>query len=408
MAAPEGDYWFYHESLKSNTFDPTDPKQFYTTVWLEVAANWTFLDRTGNVPRIPWEGHPRGGKQFWNLNVFGTAYARHKWMTAMVGRTNKKITRYKKVHGQFARDHLYDQLNETIVALVPVDMPTPEEKYLWVDMTYPLRGIYFPKRHIASPKYKNKCMYSRLSFLERPVTLKTFAINRPAPQGELVKDESFRSGRERSAEIERRKREGYPEEDPPKTLPGDALHEGSLQLVPHDFKGWDIRPQWSVRFDVEVIMHIVSLPADILKPEYDDPFKHVALFDCRWIDLADGVESFTMNFGDHTVDYLKTVQDEKHMKLVLANNGFDKHWLATTVGGLCLVGVSLIPGYGPIAALGGQMLLDLLTAPDEFEREKFAKDRAPMVVAAIITSAKSAKGYILGSALKGAARRRSA
>jgi hypothetical protein len=401
MAKPNGDYYFYHKSLKTPTFDPTNPDQFKTTVWLEVEANqaWKFECNVSD-PHIPWHGHPRGGVQIHDKNMWQAIYARHKYMTAMVGRTNRKIKRYKKVHGQFGRDHLWHEHQETIVVLVPVDMPTPEEKYLWVDMTYPLRAVYFPKLNIASPRDKDMCVYSRLNLLKYTVTLKTYAIDRPPPQGPLMEDNSWARAKLRQREIERRKKNGYAEEDPAKTLPNDRLQEGSLEIKPEGFLGWGIKPQWTVRFDVEVLMHILSLPESLLKPEYSDPYKFVALFDCRWIDLADGIESFTMNTvpsggnDSYTLDYLKVVEDEKVMRLSYTRSDFDSNWVAKTFGGLFLAGVSLIPVYGPIAALGGQFLIDLLTDPDKFTAQNFSQERLPLVVAALGDAAKTARGYI--------------
>ncbi|KAE8148148.1 hypothetical protein BDV25DRAFT_142074 [Aspergillus avenaceus] len=388
MALPEGDYSFPYESLKSSYFDPADEAQFKSTVWLEFASNVTIDEAYGSPPHIPWDAHPRADWQHWPGGLFSPCYSRYKFMTAMVGSSNKNIKRYKKVHGFFPYNDLWRQSKKKMVVLVPVDMPTADERYLWVDLTYPFRGIYFPKRQIAHPKYTDWCMYSRISVTRRTVTLKTFANPRPPPLGRFEKDQTVKEKFPGPATNlpDKREREAFRKEldkspQPPPTLPDEKLQEGTLTITPDRWTGWGVRPEWTARFDVKHLMNILSLPPDWLKEEFKDPFGQIELYDCRYVDLI-GDETYTMNHDDHGLDLIKVINNEYGTEVKYDDHDFDPNWVVKTIGGLALVGVSLIPGYGPILAFGGQMLMDLFADPDTFVAEKFASDRVPVAAAA--------------------------
>jgi hypothetical protein len=287
---------------------------------------------------------------------------------------------------------------------VPVDMPSPEERYLWVDLTYPLRAIYFPQRHIAQPRYPGFCVYSRLSFTECDIVLKKFRIPRPPPLGSYEKERICDDREVRGP----KRRKVYQElSDLPKappTLPGEQLREGSLPIHPDKWCEWGVQPQWTARFDVKNLMHILTIPREYLLKEYQDPFDQIVLYDCRCVDLI-GTGTFTMNPDDHGVDILRVINTEHGVDVEYKSSGFDQFWVVKTIGGLALVGVSLIPGYGPVLAFGGQLLLDLVTDPDIFTAQKFSSDRVPVGAAAgaaqidqvktmLAKSAKDAEPYI--------------
>ncbi|KAJ5618736.1 hypothetical protein N7528_006847 [Penicillium herquei] len=378
MAAPEGDYFFHHNALKSANFNPTNEKQFYNTIWLEVATGKSIDEGMQDAPPIPWELHPRAGLQNLPGGALTTTYDRYKYMTAMVGSSNRKISRYKKVEGTTSRADLEHQSGKKTVHFVPVDMPTSAEGYLWVDLTYPLRGIYFPKRAIAQPRYKDWCVYSRINFTAlQELTLKTFANPRPPPPGRWEKMKMAEKIEGPPFKVRRLVEEQT--KIPPATFPEEKLKEGSLTIKPDEWLGWDVRVEWTVRFDVKHIMHILSLPRDWLKDEYLDPYKFMELYDCRYLDLV-GTESYGMD--SHGVDLMKVIRKEYGISVRYDDAGFDPNWVVKAIGGIALVGVSLIPGYGPLIAFGGQMLLDVFTDPDVFTATKFTSDRAPVVAAA--------------------------
>ena len=60
-------------------------------------------------------------------------------------------------------------------------MPTLEERWIWLDLTLPLRAIYIPKAHHASPKMADRCSYYALRMAERE-------LSAPLQYGMNVKD----------------------------------------------------------------------------------------------------------------------------------------------------------------------------------------------------------------------------
>ena len=58
--------------------------------------------------------------------------------------------------------------------MVPVPMPTMDEKFLWVDLTYPPLGIYVPHMQNALPIAEGYCNFDRIELRPRPAEFDSY------------------------------------------------------------------------------------------------------------------------------------------------------------------------------------------------------------------------------------------
>ncbi|KAJ6021501.1 hypothetical protein N7540_007005 [Penicillium herquei] len=364
-SAPEGDVWFLHETLKQmKGFDPANQKQFYSTIFLEVATNavWTNkamkvrvsgggrhtgVTKKEHISALPLaDSHPRAGKQTWEPDV-RSWYERYKFLTVMTGPSPDKITAHKQIHGSHDYATLYPQDEATRVALVPVPYPTTKGDYLWIDLTYPIRGIYIPKLHLAHPKYTNCCVYSRLNFRARDVTVKT------------------KSGE-------------------------------SVTLKPDSWMGWGLEhAQWTARLDIFAIASVLAIPDHLLKKEYTDPYQFIQLFPCESIQLKRiGPDEGIMNPGK-MIDWEWIMSHEHGVSVTYKTNGFDQLWAIKTLIGLAAVGAGTIPMVGPLVSIAVQLVGDSLTDPQSFcTVHSLLSAKAPGVATSITGYAMNVKGYV--------------
>lgn len=124
---------------------------FYKTLYIDITIN--------AVAKSPKEKHPR------------TEFAVHggnSWdrVSVSYGKDPSKPQRTQVYH----QDN--DEQGKTLQAkFLEVPMPTPEERFLWIDLTYGIRGIYLPICYDAGLPYNNMCKFLRLDFKHRCVRL---------------------------------------------------------------------------------------------------------------------------------------------------------------------------------------------------------------------------------------------
>ncbi|KAI9374426.1 hypothetical protein BJX61DRAFT_540775 [Aspergillus egyptiacus] len=150
-APPEGTAWFSKAGLKNNIFDPSNPEQFYKYLLIEVALN-------GSGPRPRHWIHERSiaeGK--------GVPY---KQLNVMYGRNADAFDRAQYIYQDTGK------AGKTLEAgFLPVPMPNEDERFLWLDLTYGVRGIYFPICHTVPGPYRDLCKYLRIDFKHRDVSI---------------------------------------------------------------------------------------------------------------------------------------------------------------------------------------------------------------------------------------------
>ncbi|KAF4237718.1 hypothetical protein CNMCM8980_002377 [Aspergillus fumigatiaffinis] len=462
--APEGEAWFFHDAITFGTFNPRDPKQFYTTIFLEVVTNYTlaeeaFRGRGPRQPRAPWEhaqepklaweGHPRAGKQVFSASM-RASYARYKFLPVMTGPSILNITDVQMIHGSFDYNTLHSRTDEQRIAFVPVKVPSLDERFLWVDMTYPLRGIYIPKLHIAHPEYQNMCRYTRLDFRAKDVKLRTYkrdttdldpvtgmprlamggvASGPPSiplsntSGGETSKgdqstqnwekmtpekrdseiqkliDAGKTANRERDAK--RIKEPGVPEKERARQskelsfMAPPSFSQGELKLPADRTMGWDFHPKWTVRFDILKLAHLFALHRDLMDSKfYHNPYQFVALFDCTDIPIytRDAEADSTMNPGE-VMDLAESRSKQDGAKYKYADNGFDPNWMIKCFVGIAAAAASCIPMVGPLAALSISVAAEAIMNPQQFATKQGLASQGGNIVSAFIGSAQNVRSF---------------
>jgi hypothetical protein len=424
MAAPspEGEAWFLHAALKLESFDPANPKDFYNHILLEVVTNHTV---DNNPPNLPYD-HPRTGAQVWNPNA-RTAYVRYKHMPVMTGKSCNDIKRNLQVHGSFDYWDLNGQSGKTMVALVPVIIPDINERFLWVDLTYPLRGIYIPKSHLAHPKYNSYCTYSRLDFRSRKVTLEKYTGVDRITMDRLSYDistaysnmgsapEHAKPGIKKDiARMQKRLNELVDEPDI-----SDKEREGTTKLsspwvkfkkeemeMAHDATtGWGRQATLTARFDILCLPLVLAIPNHLLKAEYQDPYQFIKIFDCRCLSLR-GVNptGSTMNPKD-VVGFDKLVSNQLGIDFKYKDNATDPNWLVKVLAAIGAVALSCIPMIGPLLALEWQLGVDAILDPESFQTQQGLIEKIPNLVTGIVGTGLNTKSFLSNTASpsKGAA-----
>lgn len=372
-ASPEGDCWFFHDALKFGSFDPSKPEKFYNTIFLEVGTNMVngnkamkyrmergpLTYRQADINNLPVKNHPRGGRQVWKP-PFRSWFERYRWLTVMTGPSPDKITDYKQIHGSFSGStywDLYPWQEKKMVALVPVMVPSKTDRYLWVDLTYPLRGIYIPKMHVALPQYKHMCRYSRLKFTARnEVTLKT------------------------------------------------DTKVGHLEIKPDRTWGWGVRAEWTARINTFDLAVVLTLPERMIKEEYRDPYASVMLFPSSTVVLKkdgrekkDDREDENMNPGN-VIDLADLLSKQEGIPLQYATNEHDPHWFIKTIAGIAAVGAGCIPVIGPLLSVSIALTTDALTEPEKFaDKYKLVGEEGSNVADALMNFSREASHLLMKS-----------
>ncbi|KAJ5722752.1 hypothetical protein N7488_000787 [Penicillium malachiteum] len=352
-ASPEGEVWFLHDTLRQmKGFDPTNDKQFYSTIFLEVATNavWknkamtvhrsggrhTGVEKTEHISSLPLaDSHPRAGKQTWDPE-FRSWYERYKFLTVMTGPSPDKITAHKQSHGQGSTSGSSPSSISDHQGGLSLDRPHLS-----------LRGIYIPKLKSAHPKYTNYCRYSRLNFRARDVTVKT---------------------------------------DSGKTI----------TLKPDSWMGWGLEhAKWTARLDIFAIDTILAMPDHLLKKEYTDPYQFIQFFSCENIQLKRiGPDEGIMSPGK-MIEWDWIMSNEHGVNATYKKNGFDQLWAIKMLIGLAAVGAGTIPMIGPLVSVGVQLVGDALTDPQSFcSVHSLLSAKAPGVATGLTGYAMNVKGFV--------------
>lgn len=249
-------------------------------------------------------------------------------MTVSTGPSARHIKRTVLLESKNDYFKLEDQLGNKMVCFVAVPLPTSEERFLWVDLRYPIRGIYFPFSFEASPKAREWCTYSRLAVRFRTLKLKSYtstgnpmmlsqayqsqSIAAQSAMGQLstMKDQA-QSNEERAklqAGMDQIVKDmdatnpwtkGVEEPDVPaqKEGPGEPrerFNVGEVELAADKLGGWGVRAEWTARFDVFNLLNILSIPEAYRKKEFENPYDSVVLFSSESVNSCPAPEATNM------------------------------------------------------------------------------------------------------------------
>lgn len=371
---PEGLCYFHHDVLHTaNWHGGTNINDFKNYLLLEVVVNISYDEvwEGKDIPEIPEEHIVRREKQV--IPYANRRYVRYKDLYCMVGNHTKKMDRGYIVHGNGDGRNLSQWKQFKQVAFIPVPMPTATERFLWVDLTYPIRGIYLPSAHVAFPQegYRNMARYAFLNFRrKKTVTLKTYELQHVSP-------DFFNPMSTLEQGFSRPKLpEGVSEPDMPdgvlsaleKTF--RKFKESELKIEVDDTTGWGFQPHWTARFDIKRLEQVLHVPMDSRDKEFYDTYQFVKLFNASSVDT---LETWQMSV-------VKEIEmgDDKYIKLgdvVSKHTGVqmeesktegDVDWMKEIVKNLITAGLGLIPYAGPFLSLGAETVADYLEDPEEW------------------------------------------
>ncbi|RAL66291.1 hypothetical protein DID88_005961 [Monilinia fructigena] len=98
-------------------------------------------------PPLRYSNHQRTGEQHFYDDGFSNEYGRYQYMTVMYGSSSEDVKRTFRIRSQISRGQLKRQTGSAAVCYVAVPMPTTKERFIWIDLAYPIRAFYVPSAY---------------------------------------------------------------------------------------------------------------------------------------------------------------------------------------------------------------------------------------------------------------------
>ena len=254
---PEGEYIFFHKSLKTQYFDPSNKAHFYGNLLVEVVYN-DYFDGRWKEGEMWLPTHERAEEQKYLPPRLWHAQTRFKYMYVGYGESpeTQNDDRRIRLWADFSHStSLYAGSPARFVYLV-LPMPTLEERWIWLDLTFPIRAIYIPKAHHASPTMRNRCSYYALRMAEREVSV-------PLKYGMDVKDFRNRTTHEKKWYFKENRERGWWVWRTPDKKYGNT--HASNNRVPYVYQ----QVQMSAGFDItKLAMQLALLDAGLFDGDY--------------------------------------------------------------------------------------------------------------------------------------------
>ncbi|KAA8574164.1 hypothetical protein EYC84_005679 [Monilinia fructicola] len=415
-AAPrEGQAWFLKSSLKSPGYDGSKSEDFYQWMLLEVVYNDTEDEAYAVAPPLKYPNHPRTGEQHFYGDAFSTGYGRYQYMTAMYGPSAEDIKRTFRIQSQISRGQLKRQTGSAAVCYVAVPMPTTKERFIWIDLTYPIRAFYIPSAFTAHPQYKGHAIFSRLVVrgrkgLPTAYTIKGLVSRDIAACQKVIDDWNavqphnfkWRKQRNRIASAQKKVLARIKETGPegpalkePGLTPGYLKPDGKPpsqmyakvsydnEAIGDDTWGWGLRPQWTVRIDVFTLACQLLIPYSRRTDEYRDPYICFALFDRRVVQQSKILADIDMA---RAIDLAQAQSREEGVRLQYVKDEPDDKFIKDLIVGFIAVGLGFIPVVGPLVAFAWSVGYEVLTDTDKFTKAAGIGGKAPAFTQAAVDS----------------------
>ena len=174
MALPflEGEVFFVRKALEEPhfyKFFPDDPEQFYGHMLIEHVWNrWTVsINTKPNFDDIQRRPHPRsklesGRAQGLWRTVFG--HFPEWWINFGNDRQGRNIRRTFNAQPNQNRNEMRDLDRGGPAKVVFRPVPLGTEEFVFIDMTQPVRAVYFPIAHQTEEDLPNLCTYLMVDF----------------------------------------------------------------------------------------------------------------------------------------------------------------------------------------------------------------------------------------------------
>ncbi|KAG8528391.1 uncharacterized protein KY384_007309 [Bacidia gigantensis] len=405
-ADPEGVAWIEREAVKTNGFDPNDPNEFYTHAIIEVVINASCAHSWHNRDVHLPEYHPRSEEQRWNPPGYDT-YVRYKYLTTMYGPDKNNTKRIQKIHGNF---NYWQLRNSSVVGYVPVSLPTKEERKMYLDLTFPIRAIYFPLVHSADKEYPTMCIYVRLDFKRKAVKIPyenndtnkdTIDFMRQYEENQFkgLQEDPGVFGDSEKAQDDERKVGGLDFKPAEQVNSGDGpkaekLDKFTALCFDQDVTfGLNYAPQCTIEFDVPALITLLAMPRKDRHPD-DNPYNFLRALHCLDV-RTPGTETKGGNMEDgNYADLQNILKIMQGVKVEYEKSGDNGMFLLDMLNALVGVGLATcVPGIGPLLACFTAMAYDLITNPEKFSADN-AADLTGSILGALLDTATEAKGKI--------------
>ena len=426
LPAQEGIVWFDRSILKNDVADLNKPDQFEKFALVEVVTNRSYDEgyKGYNDPKIPYEDHPRSGKQVVSFDA--TKYVRWHKFTSMVGPTAKDIKRQIIWNATGAAEDFHSRTKKTKAAYLPVPMPTPEERFMWLDLVFPVRAIYLPLSHVADQRSKRFAAYVQLNLrLYDQLSLKTYrpqdlsveklATNVGKTVGSLLGKATGAIGEKVGQDV------GHVAQDvvDGQFIPGAKepveepnLHDellmalsgssdgipmystGQLLIKPDRTTGLNWRPQWTMRIDTRALTEMLMVPAYMRLRVYASPFRYAKLFHASAVNNK-GAKTIAEKVSDPWVgiDYAKVVSNQGGIVVDYKATGIPKSSIQQIILGVLTAQASALPVGGTVLSLGLGYLAEYLDDPEAMLTEHSIAKKGTEVGLVFIQGANSVRKY---------------
>lgn len=172
MALPwlEGEVFFVRNALVEPryNFNPNDARNFYGHMLIEHAWNsWTVSNNTNpNFNQIDRRPHPRSTLQVGRAQGWKTYFGHfpHWWINFGNDRRGRNIRRTFNAQPNANRNEMRDLDAGGPAKVVFRPVPLGTEEFVFIDMTQPIRAVYFPIAHRTEESVPNLCTYLMVDF----------------------------------------------------------------------------------------------------------------------------------------------------------------------------------------------------------------------------------------------------
>ncbi|THV54971.1 hypothetical protein BGAL_0016g00140 [Botrytis galanthina] len=420
-AAPrEGIVWFLKESLKSPGYDGSKSEDFYSWMLLEVVYNATEDEAYMLPPPLRYPNHPRTGPQIFQGGLASTGYGRYEFMTAMYGPSAEDIKRTYRLKCNISRGQLWRQTGSAAVCYVAVPRPTKEERFFWIDLTYPIRAIYIPCAFTAHPRHKGHAIFSRLDVRGQKGMPKSYVLknhrwntisqakkainewnnvgnhnwawgnkmNQLVAVNNKLWDLANEAGDEGPFIQEPGLTPGYVKPDGKAPSPAYAKVSYAKDAVADDTTGLGMRPQWTLRIDVFNLACQLLVPYENRTEEWKDIYAAFALFDRGCVHESKVIADIDMA---QSIDWAVAQGREAGVKIQYVTEEPDEKFIKDLFVGFVAVGLGFIPVVGPLVAFGFTVTYELLENSEKFTKAAGVGGKAPAFTQACVDSREGLK-----------------
>ncbi|KAH7159050.1 hypothetical protein DER46DRAFT_627454 [Fusarium sp. MPI-SDFR-AT-0072] len=346
---PEGECYFVRSSLRYGPHWFADNQNlFYRTVLLEYY--WNGWPATGvtqrSHTRSRWQhGTPAGigGTRFGDWDRFWVGESRHKSTSDML----RIHSHPNSLNWNECRDHQRGGPRKYI--LRPVEIQDRNTQWLWIDATIPLRAIYFPVAFVTDQAFQTLCTYVVIDFRHRD-------------RIEMISNTGV-----------------------------------SRIITPtsHNGLGWHDGLTWG--FNIPDIIAYLSISHKLRNPDY-------GVFNSKaWgqelVVWTSSIPTWRSSFA--ITNHPHFFREMDFARILTATFGVEIGWrpyqynpfLRDMLVRIAQLGLSFIPGVGPILSVAFGIGVQLLIDPDSFGRDNIL-DLTFAVLESVIDSGKRTQKFI--------------